>query len=93
LEGNLSFLKYEKNPIHFCKDMFRDNEGELKDCYKFYYSGITTDHDIYIFDELTDEFIEAENAEDTFNGVRMKKEDGNLYFNVKDLIALGIVDS
>ena len=40
---------------------------------------------IYCVNEMTDEFINATDAIGTFNGIRMKKESGTLFFNYADL--------
>ena len=39
----------------------------------------------YCVDEMTDEFFNAINKAGTFNGIRMKKENGTLFFNYADL--------
>ena len=39
---------------------------------------------------MTDKFINATDATGTFNGIRMKKESGTLFFNYADLKAKGI---
>lgn len=43
------------------------------------------DKNIYCVDEMTDEFFKATNATGTFNGIRMKKENGTLFFSYTDL--------
>ncbi len=48
------------------------------------------DEVLYCFDEITDEFMNASDATGTFNGIRMKKIDGILYFNYPDLKAKNI---
>ncbi len=40
--------------------------------------------------DMTDEFYESENAVGTFSGIRMKKENGVLYFWYDDIKAEGI---
>lgn len=60
----------------------------------FVYGFRTTDangiENIYYLTEITEEFLNADNAEGTFNGIRMRKENGELYFNSKDLVNLGL---
>ncbi len=58
--------------------------------YAFTEFGLTGDHIVYIVDEMTDAFMTAQNAEGTFNGIRMKKQNGNLFFNAEDLNKLDI---
>ncbi|AEG61755.1 copper amine oxidase N-terminal domain-containing protein [Desulforamulus ruminis] len=58
--------------------------------YAFYEQGISGDKIIYCVDEMTDKFINATDATGTFNGIRMKKESGTLFFNYADLKAKGI---
>lgn len=40
---------------------------------------------IYCVDEMTDTFLNATDTTGTFNGIRMKKENGTLFFNYSDL--------
>jgi len=40
--------------------------------------------------DMTDEFYNSENAVGTFSGIRMKKENGVLYFWYDDVKANGI---
>lgn len=53
--------------------------------YAFYEQGGTDTIIVYPFDEITEEFIKSSDAVGTFNGIRMKKEGGHLYFNYSDL--------
>lgn len=54
--------------------------------YAFYEDGLYGTYLRYPVDEMTAEFMGATNATGTFNGIRMKKEDGTLYFYQSDLI-------
>ncbi len=45
---------------------------------------------IYLVPDMTDEFMNSQNATGTFSGIRMEMEDGQLWFYVPDLDALGI---
>lgn len=42
---------------------------------------------MFIVDKLTDEFMDLQNGKGIFGGIRMRKENGNLYFNIEDLKA------
>lgn len=53
--------------------------------YGFYESGLMNIELIYIVDEMTEEFMNAPNATGTFNGIKMKKENGILFFDYNDL--------
>ncbi|HEY8420127.1 MAG TPA: copper amine oxidase N-terminal domain-containing protein [Thermoclostridium sp.] len=53
--------------------------------YAFYKQEGTGTNIIYPVNEMTDEFMNASDAAGTFNGIRMKKESGTLYFNYYDL--------
>ncbi|TGE34709.1 cell wall-binding repeat-containing protein [Desulfosporosinus fructosivorans] len=44
----------------------------------------------YYLNEMTDEFMAAKNATGVFNGIHVKKQDGNLWFNKNDLKEKGI---
>ncbi|SHH23899.1 cell wall-binding repeat-containing protein [Desulfosporosinus lacus] len=46
----------------------------------------------YYVNEMTDEFMAAENATGVFNGIHMKKENGKIWFSYKDLKEKGIID-
>lgn len=61
--------------------------------YAFYTEGgATSGPDIlYAVDDMTDAFMEAENDSGTFSGIRMKKENGVLYYSYPDLKAKGLV--
>lgn len=50
-----------------------------------FYDGSDINTVFYCVSEMTKEFMAAENTTGTFNGIRMKKESGTLYFNYKDL--------
>ncbi len=45
---------------------------------------------IYLFPDMTEDFLNSENAEGTFSGIRMKMDDGYLWFYIPDLDAKGI---
>lgn len=53
--------------------------------YGFYRNGFAGTDLIYLVDEMTDKFMKSKNATGKFNGIRMKKEDGVLYFSCDDL--------
>ena len=58
--------------------------------YKFYVYGFYDSSDImelivYPVTEFDEDFLLLDNATQTFNGIRMKKENGTLYFNLEDL--------
>lgn len=40
---------------------------------------------LYCIDEMTDDFFNAKDASGIFNGIRMKKENGEFYFYYSDL--------
>ena len=40
---------------------------------------------------MTDEFMNSKDAEGTFNGIRMKKIDGKIYFKYEDLKEKNII--
>ena len=48
------------------------------------------DNIIYVVDEMTEDFMNASDATGTFNGIRMMKNKGTLFFNQSDLEKLGI---
>ncbi|OQB13560.1 MAG: hypothetical protein BWY15_01635 [Firmicutes bacterium ADurb.Bin193] len=50
-----------------------------------FYDGKDINTVFYCVSEMTDEFMTAENKTGIFNGIRMKKENGILYFNYQDL--------
>lgn len=58
--------------------------------YAFYKNGVMGINVTYIMDEITDEFMAQENATGTFNGIRVKRENGTIYFHSQDLEAHGI---
>lgn len=58
--------------------------------YCFYENGLTGIKIIYPVDEITDSFMNSDNATGEFNSIRMKKENGILYFNYDDLVNLGL---
>jgi len=53
--------------------------------YAFYEQGSSGNEIVYPVTEMTDEFMNASDSSGTFNEIRMKKENGNLYFNYSDL--------
>lgn len=57
--------------------------------YAFYKQGWNTEI-IYPVNEMTEEFMNASDATGTFNGIRMKKVNGELIFNYTDLKERGI---
>lgn len=67
--------------------------GFGKDAYDGTYEFYTYDivQSIYSVPDMTDSFMMAFNAQETFSGIRMKKVNGKLYFNSDDLIAKGIL--
>ena len=58
--------------------------------YAFYEQRSSSTEIVYPVNEMTDEFINASDATGTFNGIRMKKENGELLFNYTDLKERGI---
>ena len=62
------------------------------DVWSFRGSGIASPEQQFPVLDLTDDFINAQNAEGVFSGIRMRKEDGNFFFNKKDLIENGIIE-
>ena len=54
--------------------------------------GVTSVQQIFAVPELTDYFINAQNAEGTFDGIRMRKENGNFLFNREDLVKFDIIE-
>ncbi len=61
----------------------------IPDYYCIYYLKKTNagfmEEDRYFLYDMTEEFLNAEYAEETFNGIRMKKEDGMVYVWYQDL--------
>lgn len=53
--------------------------------YGFYEEGVMGRNVTYVLDEMTSEFVNAENARGTFNGIQMKKENGSFFFDINDL--------
>lgn len=67
-------------------------KSSLAEHYEVYgFPEVFTDQSHFV-DEMTDEFMAAENAIGIFNGIRMKKENGVLWFSYKDLKEKGIED-
>lgn len=60
--------------------------------YGFYENGFTGTKLLYAIDEMTEEFMNATNATGTFNGIKMKKENGVLYFDYNDLKSRGLIE-
>ncbi len=58
--------------------------------YCFYENSSINNKIIYPVDEITDSFMNSENASGEFNGIKMKKENGILYFDYNDLLRLGL---
>lgn len=58
--------------------------------YAFYEQGLTNTKIVYPVNEMTEEFMNTSDATGTFNGIRMKKENGKLLFNYTDLKERGI---
>ncbi len=58
--------------------------------YCFYENSSTNIKVIYPVDEITDNFMSSDNASGEFNGIKMKKENGILYFDYNDLVRLGL---
>ena len=58
--------------------------------YAFYESGFVS-NTIYVCDDVPDDFEESDYNEGTFNGIRMKYEDSEWYFNPTDLEDVGII--
>ncbi|MBE6070079.1 MAG: hypothetical protein E7211_20675 [Clostridium lundense] len=67
------------------------NTHKAKNTYAFYVQGLTNMKLVYLVDDMTDLFIESENGAGTFNGIRIKKSKGELYFNGKDLKSKNII--
>jgi len=61
------------------------------DVWSFRRGSIASEQLVTVLD-LTNEFINADNAEGVFSGIRMRKENGNFLFNREDLIRLGILE-
>ncbi len=53
--------------------------------YAFYKQGSSSTEIVYPVNEMTEEFMNTSDATGTFNGIRMKKENGELLFNYTDL--------
>ena len=53
--------------------------------YAFYDQGSSNTEIVYPVNEMTEEFMKSSDATGTFNGIRMKKENGILYFNYSDI--------
>ncbi len=70
------------------------NEESKYYVYGFYdLGGITGSRRlIYPVTDITQEFLNSDNATGIFNNIRMKKVNGILYFNLKDLYANGVND-
>ncbi len=58
--------------------------------YGFYTSGIVSKK-ILVCDEIPKEFINAQNSIGYFNGIHMKKQNGQWFFNPTDLVAAKII--
>ncbi len=52
--------------------------------------GLFKDKLIYAFPDMTEEFMNADNAEGVFSGIHMKKENGILWYDYQDLKMHGI---
>lgn len=64
----------------------------FSELYVFYDdNGLMNTKVIYPVDEMTDEFMQSNNNSGTFNGIRMRMEDGQLYFYIADLKEKGIL--
>lgn len=50
--------------------------------YGFYENGVMGTNIIYAVDEMTSEFMNLQTGEGTFNGIRMKKDNGMLFFKI-----------
>lgn len=96
----ISQAEYQFDKIMMRSDKIKADTSKLEEgyidsyfyIYAFYDSGITGDTTVYEVPEMTDEFMGSSNAEGTFNDIRMKKEDGELYFKVEDLIKYGLFE-
>lgn len=53
--------------------------------YAFYEQGSSNTEIVYPVNEMTEEFMNAADSTGTFNGIRMKKENGSLLFNYSDV--------
>ena len=89
--NNFEKIMVNKNELNF--DTSKLEKGYIDNyvyVYAFYENGLTNQKIVYALPDLTDEFMNKDNETGTFNGILIKRENGETYFNVKDLENKGI---
>jgi|GEM_PF-3756073 len=79
-----------KQEIHFSLGSRIDGQFHMA-VWSFKRRGLTPTQ-LYLVKDITKNFLKADNAEATFSGIRMKKENGALFFCKEDLVNKNIID-
>jgi hypothetical protein len=90
LEEWLSKSDLARREIHFSQGSIIDGQHDIN-VWSFKRTGIVVKQ-LDLVRDITEDFLQADNAEATFSGIRMKKENGVLLFCKEDLINKKIID-